>query len=433
MNLEERNEHTLEEPSLLRSHLEEQLATIKAGNTGYNAFIRTYLSPETLPKVYQQLEEKKKGLPLFGLTFSASDCIAVERQPMSFGIYPPLLASAPRHADIIALSIRAGATLLGSTSLDPAGINCFGDNPDYGRTINPLARERVPIGASSGSAASLAAGFCDFSIATDSSGDIRAPAAACGLVGIKFSPKTFSTTGSTILSPTLDCLGFLARSIDDIRYLTHTLLSDDKIPQSFSQPLFLIPDASELEHLQEEQKLAFQVLCSTLIDHGYARALDFTIGFDDAAEIRRKVASSDFLELLQKLKLHHSILPEAARSVLALERSLSPQQKEIALDLKANLKEKIHLLLDDNTFLLTPTLPAPPPTWAESQRGRACLPSIRTERFLALANICESPAISVPMAQSTTQLPFSCQLIGTSGNEVRLIEAAQHLFAMFSV
>jgi Asp-tRNA(Asn)/Glu-tRNA(Gln) amidotransferase A subunit family amidase len=432
MNLEDRNDQTLEHPHLFREHLEEQLKTIKILNSDYNAIIRSYLSFDTLPKVYRQLEQKKNGLPLFGLTFSVKDCISVERQPMSFGIYPPLQASAKSHADIVGLCIRAGATLIASTAMDPAGINCFGDNPDYGRTKNPLARERVPIGSSSGSAVSVAAGFCDFSVATDASGDVRAPAAACGITGIKFSNALFSSTGTTLLSPSLDSLGFFAKRVDDINYLTRALLSDDKIPSYFSKPLFLIPDKAELEQLNSEHFLHFTQLCNTLKEQGLARTVDFAIGFDDAVEICRKIASSDFLELLQKLKLHHSILPEVARTILTLERSLSPQQKEVALDLKANLQEKIAMLLDDSTFLLTPSLPAPPPTWDESQRGRGSLPSIRTQRFLALANISESPGISLPISGVQGHTPFSCHIIGRKENDIRLIEAARVLADEFS-
>jgi Asp-tRNA(Asn)/Glu-tRNA(Gln) amidotransferase A subunit family amidase len=432
MNLEDRNDQTLESPSRFRVHLEEQLANIKASNSTYNALIRSYLSLETLPKVYQQLEAKKNGLPLFGLTFSVKDCLRVERQPMTFGLNPPLHASAKNHAEIVALCIRVGATLIGSTTMDPAGINCFGNNPEYGKTLNPLTRERVPIGSSAGSASSVAADFCDFSIATDSSGDVRAPAAACGIVGIKFSRTLFSCAGSLLLSSSLDSLGFMAKTIDDIDYLTRTLISDEKIPSPLVQPLFLLPEQKELEQLNSDYEAAFATLCSVLKDKGLARTLDFPIGYDDAEDIRRKVAASDFHELMQKLNLRTSLLPEAAQSMLALERSLSPQQKEIALDLKVNLTEKIATILDENTFLLTPSLPSPPPTWEESQRGRGSLPSVRTQRFLSLANVSESPAISLPISGLQAHAPFSCQVIGKHGNDIRSIEAARLLAEQFS-
>src|SRR3546814_2558813 len=59
------------------------------------------------------------------------------------------------------------------------------ENAHYGATRNPLDTERSAGGSSGGSAASVAAGLCDFSLGTDTNGSIRVPSSFCGIFGLK--------------------------------------------------------------------------------------------------------------------------------------------------------------------------------------------------------------------------------------------------------
>ena len=54
-----------------------------------------------------------------------------------------------------------------------------------GLTRNPYALNRTAWGSSSGSGAAVAARLAPFAIGTETNGSITAPAAACGLVGMK--------------------------------------------------------------------------------------------------------------------------------------------------------------------------------------------------------------------------------------------------------
>ena len=75
---------------------------------------------------------------------------------------------------------------------------------------NPWNLDHTPGGSSGGAGAAVAAGLCSMAHGTDGAGSVRAPAAFCGLVGLKpsrglanFGPQEgnpyFGTSGPGVL------------------------------------------------------------------------------------------------------------------------------------------------------------------------------------------------------------------------------------------
>ncbi len=89
-----------------------------------------------------------------------------------------------------------------------------------------MGSRRRAGGSNSGSAASMGAGVGYGSIGTDTGGSTRLPAALCGLVGLKPTYGAIDCGGVMALSPTLDHIGVLTRSIDDNRLLHHSLTAE---------------------------------------------------------------------------------------------------------------------------------------------------------------------------------------------------------------
>ena len=77
----------------------------------------------------------------------------------------------------------------------------------------------MPGGSSGGSAAAVAAGLVPWAIGTDTGGSIRAPAAVNGIVGLKPTHGRTSTRGVFPMSPTLDTVGPMARTVQDVALL----------------------------------------------------------------------------------------------------------------------------------------------------------------------------------------------------------------------
>ena len=98
------------------------------------------------------------------------------------------------------------------------------NNPHFGPVHNPWDLARIPGGSSGGSAAAVAAGLCYGSIGTDTGGSIRIPASLCGIVGLKPTLGRVSVEGVIPLSPKLDCVGPLARTVHDAALLLKLIL-----------------------------------------------------------------------------------------------------------------------------------------------------------------------------------------------------------------
>jgi len=80
---------------------------------------------------------------------------------------------------------RAGLVIFGRTNTCELGLSLTCEPQLYGPTRNPWDLSRISGGSSGGAAAAVGARMLPMAHATDGFGSIRAPAACCGLVGLK--------------------------------------------------------------------------------------------------------------------------------------------------------------------------------------------------------------------------------------------------------
>src|SRR5580700_991820 len=162
--------------------------------------------------------------PLHGIPVSLKDNISTKDVRTTAG--SRILAnSLPQHdAAVVARLKEAGAVILGKTNMHEFAYGVTSNNPHYGPVHNPWDLSRIPGGSSGGSAAAVAAGLCYGSIGTDTGGSIRIPASLCGIVGLKPTLGRVSVEGVIPLSPKLDCVGPLARTVCDTAVLLEAIL-----------------------------------------------------------------------------------------------------------------------------------------------------------------------------------------------------------------
>jgi amidase len=80
---------------------------------------------------------------------------------------------------------QAGLVIFGRTNTCEVGLSLTCEPQLYGPTRNPWDPSRISGGSSGGAAAAVGARMLPMAHATDGFGSIRAPAACCGLVGLK--------------------------------------------------------------------------------------------------------------------------------------------------------------------------------------------------------------------------------------------------------
>ena len=118
---------------------------------------------------------------------------------------------------------QAGGIMIGKLNCDAFAHGASGENSDYGATLNPWNREYVTGGSSSGSAASVAANMSLISLGSDTGGSTRQPANFCNLVGLKPTYGAISRYWVISMSSSLDTVGSLAHTVDDIEIIYDVL------------------------------------------------------------------------------------------------------------------------------------------------------------------------------------------------------------------
>ena len=122
---------------------------------------------------------------------------------------------ASETAFVVEMLDQQGAVDCGRLTSVEFGLGTTGHNTYAGTPTNPWNPEYICGGSSSGSGAVVAGGIVPVSLGSDTGGSVRLPAAACGLVGIKPTHGLVSRSGVLALSPTLDTVGPLTRSVRD--------------------------------------------------------------------------------------------------------------------------------------------------------------------------------------------------------------------------
>ena len=110
----------------------------------------------------------------------------------------------------------AGAVIIGRTGLHEFAYGFSSENAWFGPVRNPWDPSLSPGGSSGGSAAAVSAGAVPIALGTDTGGSVRVPAALCGVFGLKVTHGRVPISGVLPLAASLDTVGPLARTIDDL-------------------------------------------------------------------------------------------------------------------------------------------------------------------------------------------------------------------------
>ncbi len=157
--------------------------------------------------------------PMDGLLLAVKDNIDVEGFSTTAGSRLGAMQPKTQDAPLVQRLRAAGALMIGKVNMNEAALGVDGRNAVHGDCANPRWASHSSGGSSSGSAAAVAAGTADIALGTDTMGSVRIPAAFCGLVGYKPSAGHLPKEGVVPLCHTLDVVGVLARTVQDVRRL----------------------------------------------------------------------------------------------------------------------------------------------------------------------------------------------------------------------
>lgn len=210
--------------------VQEYVDKIEKYNTEYNILTSPVddVEIQKQTKYAQELFDKGKETLLTGIPYTAKDVFVTTGVPTTAGSQILKDYHAPYEATVISLLQKQGAILIGKTNCDAFGFGSSTEHSDFGPTKNPWDKSRTPGGSSGGSAAAVALGLGLFSIAEDTGGSIRQPAAFCNVVGIKPTYGRVSRYGSIAYASSLDSVGIIASTVQDTAIVLEQIAGFDE-------------------------------------------------------------------------------------------------------------------------------------------------------------------------------------------------------------
>lgn len=165
--------------------------------------------------------------PLSGIPLAHKDMFYREGRVSTCGTALRRGWTAPVTATVLRRLDDAGAIDLGTLSMNEWAGGATGHNIHFGDACNPWNPAHVTGGSSSGSAAAVAAGIVFAALGSDTGGSIRVPAACCGVAGLKPTWGRVSRFGAMPRAWSLDCVGPLARTVEDIAAVMAVIAGPD--------------------------------------------------------------------------------------------------------------------------------------------------------------------------------------------------------------
>lgn len=167
--------------------------------------------------------------PLLGIPLAIKDVLSTSGVETTCGsnilkgYVPVYTATAVRRLQ------DAGMVMIGKVNMDEFAMGSSTENSAFHVTRNPWDTDRVPGGSSGGSAAAVAARMVAGALGTDTGGSVRTPAAFCGITGLKPSYGRVSRYGLVAFGSSLDCIGPMARTVEDIARLLQVIAGHDPL------------------------------------------------------------------------------------------------------------------------------------------------------------------------------------------------------------
>lgn len=400
--------------------------------------------------------------PLWGVPITLKDVLSTQ------GIRTTAASRMLEHyvpffdAHVVERLRAAGAIVLGKNNMDEFAMGGSTENSAFTPTCNPWNVTRVPGGSSGGSAASVAAGQCFASIASDTGGSIRQPAALCGCVGLKPTYGRVSRYGVLAYASSFDQVGPITRTVADSALVLSVIAGHDprdstSSPRPVDDYLAAL-DATRLEGLAigvpreffgEGMDPAVRALCAktlTLLTERGAELVDVSLPcstrhaiaayyvlataeassnlarFDGVRYGHRADAPRDLADLYTRSRTE-GFGDEVQRRILLGTYVLSSGYYDAyyrkAAQVRRLIREDFQRVLCVCDALIAPVSPIP--AWTLGEKVDDPLTMYLMDIYTASLNLAGLPGLSLPVGLTPDRLPVGMQLMGNPFDEAHLL------------
>ena len=362
--------------------------------------------------------ERRRG-PLHGVPIGVKDIIDTFDMPTEMGSpiyrgYRPLADAA-----CVALLRRAGAVILGKT----ATCELAGMAPSA--TTNPHNAAYTPGGSSSGSAAAVADDMVPAALGTQTGGSVLRPSSFCGVFGYKPTYNSFNKAGVKPAAESIDTIGWIARSIDDIELLTAVLRMQDPQPPRVldTAPRIGLCRTEIWNTAQPETKAAVEDAAAALGKAGAAvRDVDLPDAFAGLHALARGTVNHFERAACMAFEWDHhreALSPQMRRYI---ESGLKTSRADYVAAWRRveECRALLPKVFEEFDVLLTPCVPG------EALKGLA---STGDPSMQAIWTALHTPSMTLPTHRGPNNLPVGIQLIAQRYDDDRLFACARWIWS----
>lgn len=362
--------------------------------------------------------------PLHGIPFAVKDMIDVAGAPVRAGSRVFAGRVAAENSTVIDRMIAAGAIPLGLVATYEHALVGPSADSAYPAPVNPWDAANITGGSSSGAAAAVASGMVRLAIGTDTGGSVRSPASYCGVVGLKPRFGLVPTDGVLPLSPSLDHVGPLARTVAEAA-LALSVMSG-VAPFDLSGGLSVLRLGYARAAFADDPA-TLPAVTAAMDDAASALTLGGAgVRLIDLPDIATLEAAGAILIHAEALAVHRARLsgkaPDYGRMAyqsLIAGVELTTADVAMAHAAAARFRAEIDDILTLVDAIILPTTLTTAPPFSAFAGGEAVWTPMRTLPF----NVTGHPALSVPMGFAG-RLPMGVQIVAATEAMVLRIGAA---------
>jgi amidase len=371
-----------------------------------------HLDPELALRQARAADKAKGGL-LRGVPIGVKDIIDTHDMPT--GHNSPIFEGKVPFGDAacVALCRTANGVIMGKT------VTTEFANRHPGPTTNPHDPAHTPGGSSSGSAAAVADGHVPIAFGTQTGGSVIRPAAYCGIVGYKPTFGDFSRVGIKMQCHSVDTLGLMARTMDDIALFRGAVLALPPVPieRDIARPRVGLCRTPIWDEAEPATQALLEQVAGRLGAKEAAFAPEFNDVLDDHGAITGWESSRNYADerLRNPDKLSAELTAVLKRGDgVSLDRYVDAQRKTVAF------KAFIDSLFDRFDVLVCPSAPG------EAPKGQGFTGD---PRFNSIWTLAGTPCVTLPLGTGEQGLPLGVQLVGMRHADDKLLSIAQWVLA----
>ena len=442
-------------------------ARIKKENPKLNAYLSVFGSiPDSR---FQILDSKLAGVPC-----AIKDNILIEGEKCTAASKILENYVAAYDAAVVGKLKAVGAVFLGKTNLDEFAMGATGEKSAFGPTLNPHDHTRVAGGSSAGSGAAVAADLAVYALGSDTGGSIRAPAAWCGVVGLKPTYGLVSRSGLIAMASSLDQIGPITKTVEDAAIILNAIAGHDPMDSTS------VPTSRELPDYTANLNKPIAGLKVAVPKEFFGGGLDDQVNNLAQAAIAKLESLGAHIDQVSLPMIEHAIavyyiiVPSEISANLSrfdgIRYGLSERNKTLlgvyldsrargfgnevkrrimlgtyalsagyydayylkAQKVRALIKQDFEKIFEKYDVIVGPTMPTVAPKLGELDDPLA---GYLADIYTCPVNLAGLPAISIPCGfvdvdgpnGASKKLPVGFQIIAKHFNEVKLLQVAHNL------